>query len=189
MSYVKKKKAEVQQRDIWFMQHLKGSIFFKRIHGRNVLCSPIRRVALQDTHSDSTKERTRRESLGVALFWNHRCGGFSAIWQCLSGVLVFRLSRSYRLLRYIPDGHFCSLHNLSSNAFPWQVRPFLLGFGLSHCRTLCCLPLPQLLLQVFHEVHDDQPPLMITTGVTAIISMEYPHNVSFFFCAPQMFQI
>lgn len=77
MSYVKKK-AEVQQRDMIYATFERIN-FFKRIHGRNVLCSPIRRVALQDTHSDSTKERTRRESLGVALFWNHRCGGCSAI--------------------------------------------------------------------------------------------------------------
>lgn len=50
------------------------------------------------------------------------------------------------------------LHALASRDAPVQVLPPLLGEGFVQLRLRSFSPVPQLLLQEFHELHFDQPP-------------------------------
>ena len=54
------------------------------------------------------------------------------------------------------------LQGLEWSPIPWQADPPLLGGGLVHVRDRDCFPPPQVLLQLLHLPHSDQPSLTPT---------------------------
>lgn len=71
--------------------------------------------------------------------------------------LFLKTNKDGSLLRLSP-GQFRVLHARSCRDAPAQVLPPLLGDGFVQLRLRSCSPVPQLLLQVFHELQVDQPP-------------------------------
>lgn len=76
-----------------------------------------------------------------------------------SQVLSQSLQLDHRLHFPLIAGQFEKIQFFDSVPLPTQVVPFPFGVGLLHNLTLVEIPDPQVLLQLDHSVHDDQPPL------------------------------